>query len=83
MDLNKEILTCEYTVFTGYKGKEITVSNLKIHYGVQDLLEISQTKKLDFENSELVEKSLILEDYYSIKGNLYKILMNGKNGWRI
>lgn len=81
--LNGNKLVCDYKILTGYTGHKILLKNMRINYGITEKLKIHQIKKLDFDEEDLDKKTIVLEDYYSVKGNLYRIIMEGRNGWRL
>jgi hypothetical protein len=82
-ELNGNKMTCEYSIKTGYVGKQILLKTVKINYGIQEKLEIFKRKELVFSEQDMERKEIALEDYYNIKGNLYRAILAGKNGWRL
>lgn len=81
--MNGNKISCEYKIETGYKGKEFLLKKVKLNFGINEKLNIIPLRELEFNEKDLEYKEFILEDYYAIKGNVYRIIMAGKNGWRL
>jgi hypothetical protein len=82
-ELNGEKVTCKYKLMTGVPGKELLLKTLTINYGLDETLKISQVKELNFEEDDLEHKTIVLEDFFKIRGNLYRVIMQDAHGWRL